>query len=116
MSLMTDAMTKCTMLDKKTVPDGQGGFIPTWTDGAEFQAAITKDSSTQMRIAEAQGVKEVYTVWVDKKLDLDFHDVFRRESDGAIFRVTSNQQDNETPKRATFSVGHVSAERWVLPT
>ena len=116
MSLMTDAMSKCTMLDRSTQPDGQGGIERVWTDGASFMAAVTKDSTTQMRIAEAQGVTEVYTVWVEKGLDLEFHDVFRRESDGTIFRVTSNQTDNETPARATFHVGHVTAERWVLPT
>jgi len=116
MSLIDDAMTNCTMLDKSTVSDGQGGFERAWTDGASFKAAVIKDSTMQARIAEAQGVTEVYTVTVQKGLSLDFHDVFRRESDGAIFRVTSNQDDKETPTRATFQIGQVTAERWVLPT
>ena len=116
MSLITEAMTQCTMLDKSTQPDGQGGFDRVWTDGASFMAAIVKDSTMQARIAEAQGVTEVYTVTVQNGLSLDFHDVFRRESDGAIFRVTSNQDDKETPTRATFQIGQVTAERWVLPT
>lgn len=116
MSLIDEAMTSCTMLDKTTQPDGQGGIERVWTDGAEFQAAVIKDSSMQARIAEKQGVTELYTVTVAKGLDLDFHDVFRRESDGAIFRVTSNQTDSETPARASFQIGQVTAERWVLPT
>ena len=116
MSLITEAMTDCTVLDKRTLPDGQGGYVTQWVDGATFQAAIVKDSSMQARMAEKDGVTEVYTVTVNKGLPLDFHDVFRRESDGAIFRVTSNITDSETPARATFQIGQVTAERWVLPT
>ena len=116
MSLIDEAMTKCTMLDKSTASDGQGGFTREWTDGASFDAAVIKDSSMQARIAEKQGVTELYTVTVQKGLSLDYHDVFRRESDQAIFRVTSNQDDKETPARATFQIGQVTAERWVLPS
>ena len=116
MSLITEAMTDCTMLDKTTQPDGQGGIERVWTDGASFQAAIVKDSSMQARMAEKQGVTEVYTVTENKGMDLDYHDVFRRESDGQIFRVTSLQRDSETPQRATFQIGQVTAETWVLPT
>jgi len=116
MSLIDTMKTKCTMIDKRTVPDGQGGTTPTWVDGAEFDAAIVKDSSMQARMAEKQGVTEVYTVTTGKNVQLDFHDVFRRESDGAIFRVTSNITDSRTPRVATFQFGQVTAEKWVLPS
>lgn len=112
--LMAEAREPCTLLDKVSVPDGQGGFTREWTDGAQFQAAIVKDTSMQARTAEKQGVTEVYTVYIDKDAPLEYHDVFRRNSDGAIFRVTSNTTDSTTPTRASFQVGAVSAERWVL--
>ena len=116
MSLIDTMKTTCTLLDRRTVSDGMGGYTQTWVDGAEFQAAIVKDSSMQARIAEKQGVTEVYTVTTDKTVPLDFHDVFRRESDKAIFRVTSNITDSKTPSAASFSFGQVTAEKWVLPT
>lgn len=116
MSLIDTMKTPCTMIDKRTVPDGQGGTVPAWVDGAEFEAAIVKDSSMQARIAEKQGVTEVYTVTTGKNVQLDYHDVFRRESDGAIFRVTSNITDSKTPSVAAFSFGQVTAEKWVLPS
>ena len=115
MSLIDEAMTSCTMLDKKTV-ETPTGYKSVWVDGVTFYAVIRKDSTMEARIAEKQGVTELYTVTVAKGLDLDFHDVFRRESDGAIFRVTSNQTDSETPARASFQIGQVTAEKWVLPT
>lgn len=114
--MLIDTMKEaCTMLDKQTVSDGMGGFKTQWVDGATFLAAIIKDNTIQARVAEKQGVTEVYTVTVDKSLPLAFHDVFRRDSDGATFRVTSNIVDSKTPKVASFQFGQVSAERWELP-
>lgn len=114
MSLIDSMMEDCVMIDKRTVPDGLGGFKPTWVDGAEFQAAIVKDSTLAARVAEKQGVTEIYTITVNRGLVLQYHDVFRRVSDGAVFRVTSNITDSETPDVATFQIGQVTAERWEL--
>jgi len=114
MSLIDVMMEDCVMLDKRTVPDGLGGFTHEWQEGAQFRAAVIKDSSLAARVAEKQGVTELYTVTVDKGLDLQYHDVFRRLSDGYTFRITSNITDSETPSVATFQIGQVSAERWEL--
>lgn len=108
-------MEDCTMLDKMTTADdGLGGFKTQWVEGAKFRAAVVKNSSMQAKIAEKSGVTEVYRVTVGKGTPLVFHDVFRRDSDGAIFRVTSNIKDSETPEVASFQFGQVDAERWNL--
>ncbi len=113
--MLIDAFkTDCVMMDKVTAPDGLGGFTRTWVPGAEFQAAIVKDSSAIAKIAEKDGVTEVYTVTVARNMPLGFHDVFKRLSDGAVFRVTSEITDSQTPKVSTFSFGQVTAERWEL--
>lgn len=114
MSLIDVMMEDCTMLDKRTVSDGLGGFTTEWVEGADFTAAVVKDSTMEARVAEKQGVTELYTVTVGKGLALQYHDVFRRQSDGAVFRVTSNVVDSETPAVATFQIGQVTAERWEL--
>lgn len=114
MSLIDSMLESCTMVDKQTASDGLGGFSTEWVDGAKFNAAIVKDSSMEARAAEKAGVTEVYTVTVAKGTPLVFHDVFRRDSDGAIFRVTSGIKDSESPDVATFSIGQVTAERWKL--
>jgi len=114
MSLLSDAMTACTMIDKKTVADGYGGYVIEWTDGAPFDAAIVMDSSMQAKIAEKQGVTSLYTITTTKALNLQYHDVFRREEDGKIFRVTSNGNDKKTPASATLNMRQVSAEEWSL--
>jgi len=116
MSLIDESMTACTLLVQTPVNDGQFGAPRTWTDGEAFDASIVNKATAQTRVAGAQDVSEGFTVTVYKGRALKFHDVFRRESDGAIFRVTSNTDDSETPARASFQVAQVSAERWVLPT
>ena len=114
MSLIDEFMEPCAMMDRSTVPDGLGGFTYEWTQGAQFSAAIVKDNTIAARVAEKQGVTEVYTITVQKGIVLEFHDVLKRLSDGATFRVTSNTHESETPTRATFQIGQVSAERWEL--
>ena len=39
MSLLDDALETCVIMDKTTQPDGYGGYIPTYKEGAEFKAA-----------------------------------------------------------------------------
>jgi hypothetical protein len=114
MSLLSDAMEKCVMIDKSTEADGYGGFFTTYTDGAEFKAAIVLDSSMEARTALKAGVTGVYTVTTEKTLNLVYHDVFKRESDGKIFRVTSDGDDKFTPASALIDMRQVSAEEWNL--
>lgn len=114
MSLLSDAMTNCTLLEKRREPDGYGGYITVYSDGVSFDAAITLDNSMQARVAEAQGVKALYTVTTTKSLNLQYHDVFRREEDGKVFRVTSDGDDKKTPMSASLNMRQTSAEEWVL--
>ena len=114
MSLLHDSMDTCTILDKRTAADGYGGYTTTWEDGAEFQAAIVLDTSMQARTAEKAGVTALYTVTTRKAMNLQYHDVFRRETDGKIFRVTSDGDDKKTPAGAGLDMRQVSAEEWTL--
>lgn len=116
MSLLDLAFEPCTMLDRTTAPDGYGGIETVYVPGATFEAAITKDSNLQARVAAVQGVTALYTITTRKSINLQYHDVFRRESDQAIFRVTENGNDRKTPPSASLNMRQVSAEEWKLPT
>lgn len=116
MSLLDEAMETFCMIDKVTVSDGEGGYIAQWQEGAEFTAAARLDNSLQARTAKAAGVKDLYTITTRKNVTLDFHDVVKRVSDGQVFRVTSNGNDQKTPDSAYLNMRQVSAESWVLPS
>lgn len=107
-------MTTCTLMEKVRTSDGYGGWVTVWNEGEKFEAAIVKDNSTQAREAEKAGLTEIYTVTVKKENPLDWHDVFKRDNDGQIFRVTSNISDNTSPEFSAINFGQVSAEKWVL--
>lgn len=115
MSLLDEFTESCTMIDKRTAPDGYGGVKTDWVDGAEFDAAIVLDTSMQARIGEARGVTNLYTITTKKNVNLQFHDVFRRNRDGKIFRVTSDGDDKHTPNSATLNMRVVTAEEFKPP-
>lgn len=112
--LMNDFLEECTLIEKTRIPDGEGGWTHVWRDGMQFQAAITYDTTIQARVAESEGMTATYTVTTEKNTQLDFHDVFRRNRDGQVFRVTSQGDDRRTPASATFQVSQVAAEEWTL--
>ena len=113
MSLLSEAMEECTLLDRVTSTDGYGGIEETWKDGATFKAAVTFDTSMQARTAGVQGVTSLYTVTTAKNVNLQYHDVFRR-ADGKTFRITSDGKDKKTPPSASLNMRVVSAEEYVI--
>lgn len=114
MNLIDYMMTDCVFMDKVHVSDGMGGFVTQWTDGADLKAAIVKNNTMAARVAEKQGVTEVYTITVPKGTVLEYYDVIKRLSDNAIFRITSNIRDSESPDVSTLRIGQVTAEKWEL--
>lgn len=113
MSLLTQAMEDVVMLEKKRIPDGEGGFTTDWADGVQFKAAITFNSSMEARTAEKQGVTSRYTITAPLNAKLEYHDVIRRLRDGKVFRITSDGDDVQTPASASFQFLQVEAEEWI---
>ena len=116
MSLLTQMMEQCQILNHVRTDDAFGGYTEAWTAGAKFKAAIAKNSSPEVVVAEQQGISEQFTVVVADNIVLDYHDVFQRLSDNAIFRVTSKTTDSTAHPASTVRIAKVTAERWVLPT
>ena len=116
MSLLTQMMEECRILNHVRTDDDFGGYTDTWSDGAKFKAAIAKNNSPEQLVAEQQGVAEQFTVVVEEGFTLDYHDVFKRTTDNAIFRVTSRTQDSVAHPASTVRIAKVTAERWVLPS
>jgi hypothetical protein len=114
MSLLSEAMEECIILDKITVDDGYGGVKQTYVSGATIHAAIVFDTSIQARVADKQGVTSLYTVTTPRTITLNYHDVFRRVRDNKIFRVTSDGDDKYTPKSAGLDMRQVTAEEFEI--
>lgn len=116
MSLLDQAKTDCVMIRQVRVPDGYGGYTTRWIEDTEtFKAAITFDNSLEARIAQAQGVKSLYTVTTTKDKVLMYHNVIKRLSDGKILRITSDGDDKATPASASLNMRQCTAEEFTLP-
>ena len=114
MSLLSEAFENFIILNKAIIDDGYGGVITTWTEGATIQGAVVLDTSTEAKIAEIMGAKNLYTLTVRKELSLDYHTVIKRLSDNKIFRLTSDTDDKKTPTSASLNMRQYSAEEWEL--
>jgi hypothetical protein len=114
MSLIESFKTPCTLFEKHRTTDEEGGFVTEWVEGLRFMAAITFDSTISARVAEKEGMKSVYTVTTAKDQPLEFHDVFQRDNDGKIFRITSDGRDKQTPDVSSFQFSQSTAEEWEL--
>ena len=113
--LMDAFKAVCVRMVEGKAPDGEGGWKAVWVEGAEFEASITHTNTTEAKAAEKQDAFSRYSVYTDKSTLLKYHEVFKRRSDGKIFRVTSDGDDIQTPKSATFQFSQVTAEEYTLP-
>lgn len=114
-SLMDRAMEECHIMDKTTQPDGYGGVITTYVEGAEITAAFAFDMSTQGRVANVQGATDTCTVTTHKSVILQAGDVIRRDIDGMTFMITTNGLDYHTPDSADLNSRAVKAKVWKAP-
>lgn len=115
MSLLDEAMEDFTFIDKTTAPDGYGGTITVWKDGATIKATAVLNTTGEAVIAAAMGATSNYTITTRKNTNLQYHDVLRRERDKKIFRITSDGDDNATPASASLNMRNTTAEEWSLP-
>lgn len=105
----------CILFVKTRTPDGQGGFAPVYVDGITFSASWEYESSPQVLVAEQEGANRIYRIYVDKNLELDFHEAFKRISDGQVFRVTNSGQGRHTPASSFLNKRLIEVEKWTLP-
>lgn len=116
MSLMDEYNVQCVLLVKTRTDDPVGGYKTGWADGVTFQAAWEYQSAPEITVAEQEGVARTYRIYVDKTLDLDFHEAFRRNDNNQIYRVTNPGTDRKTPSFSKLNKRLIEVEKWELPT
>lgn len=115
-SLLELAAEPFVYIDKSHVRDEEGNVVVTWIEtDVRFNASVRLDNSIQAKRAQAEGVKDLYTIITRKDTVLGAFDVVKRIETGEYYRITTNGRDNKTPASAGLNMRAVSAERWELP-
>ena len=115
MSLMDEYNVECVLQVRTRTEDPVGGYKSGWADGVHFQAAWEYEGAPEIIVAEQQGVSRVYRIYVDKTLDLEYHEAFRRSDNGAVYRVVNPGTDRMTPKFSRLNKRLIEVEKWELP-
>lgn len=110
MSLLTEAMTACVIMDKTTQKDGHGGVITVWAEGAAIDAAIAPDGGVEQLVAQEREWNGSYTIITKRSVVLMQGDVVKRVSDNKTFRVKSDGTETNTPQSAGLDMRSVKAE------
>lgn len=115
MSLLDDLKQEFQLLTKTRVSDGQFGSKVVWVPGITFYGTLEYMGAPEMVVAQQQGVSRVYRIYVDKALDLDCHEVFKRVEDEQVFRVTNPGPERNTPPSSMLNKRLIEIEKWELP-
>lgn len=97
-SLLDDFARECVLIEKTRQPDGEGGYMTVYTEGASFKNYQAINQSMEARIAEKQGVTSIYSGMVDVDFPIEYNDLYRDKETGFIYRVTSNPDERKAPK------------------
>lgn len=115
MMALSDFMTdELAVMDKVSKPDGFGGFVWTWQEGARFTGAAVRKSGSNLYIAQQQGMKETYSITTQASVVLERGDIVKRLRDGATLRVTTAPEDGTPPNVSDIKCLYVLAERVTL--
>lgn len=104
-------MVDCVIMDKISVPDGIGGSVREWHEGAPIRASIDKQTATQVTVGEKADYDVRYLITTNRNTLLEFHDIIKRVEDGALFQVLVPSTDKKTPTVATFAFAQAEAKR-----
>lgn len=98
-------------LSETKEPDGEGGWNVTVAETREFDAALATTSKGEHEQGGAPASSAAFTLTAEIGDCPKFGHKFKRVSDGAVFKATSNPIDARTPAVATFSFEQVTCER-----
>lgn len=110
MTLLQERMEPFVRLDKTSAPDGYGGTVVVWHEGAEFDAVATQLQSKELDIAYQTGQKRLYAIYCNPTVGLEQHDRIKRVSDGTVFRVTATPDPNQTSVASAIGLSRTTME------
>lgn len=108
---LTDFFEEFKHMTVEEVTNGEGGYNETLIEGKSFFGAIATKQNIQVKLAEKEGIKPIFTIMANKENILKFDMVIKRIKTNELFKITSNSKDLESPAISDLNICKVSAER-----
>lgn len=115
MSFFFDLFDDYYLKNKSTKPDGEGGYLTEWENGAVVKMKLDLGGATETRQAQAQSLKTVFTASFPIDTPVTYDSYLECVETGIVYRITSDPKDNKTPDTATFQTCYATAVRTELP-
>lgn len=106
MSLFETFYEKAVLMNKTSTPSSVGGFVTTWTEGAEFDVAFSGLTPTERIAAQQASAQYSDTIVTPEAVKLSERDVFR--CGGKYYRIVGVL--SSTPAVATMSFNRYTVE------
>lgn len=84
------------IMDKVTRPDGYGGTVATYQEGAPFRAIATQLQSQQLEVAYQDGQRRLYAIFYPPIVGLSKGTRVKRQADGLTFDVVADPDPQQT--------------------
>ena len=114
-ALLEAATEDFCIMEKRHVPDGEGGFVSRWQDGVSFTMSQIHDTTILAQQAEGEDTASTYKFYVARNIVLSYPDVVKRLSDEQTFQITSDSADDKTPGFSNLNLAKVTAKKWRIP-
>lgn len=113
MNLYETFYNKAVLMDRKSTPDGVGGFNNTWAEGAAFDVAFSGLTPAEKIAAQQATVQYSDTITTPETVRLSERDVFKVGDE--IYRVVGVLPP--TPRVSTFKFNRYTVQTLAgLPT
>lgn len=99
-----------TVMERKVVSDGMGGYEVAWNEGIQFKGTLNTSGSVQRMLAEQQGVTAIYVLLYPDNLPLQYGDILK--VDNRYFRIATDPKDGTPPTQSTFDFIQVNLEKY----
>lgn len=120
-TLLADFEETVCFMDRTTesIPDGYGGVSgvrDVYVEGAEFTAAVTKDTSQTAQIAQAETEIKRYRITTKGDITLEQGDYIKRKASGDVYKILHGNTDKLAPEGSMLGgIRSTTMERVKLP-
>lgn len=102
---------------RTTVNDPYGGYISSWTDGAEIDVSFIIGDSDEIIVSNIQSLKQTTTAYFRIDAPVSYNDYIQSVSDSnVVYRIIDDPNSTIPPKTSNLPYKYATVQRTELPS